>query len=120
MTPVKATRVASLDELFKEVTPDGAYIFQDVETQSGFKFQQLMCLCPCGCNSIRGIPLMREGQTKPDLDNGMGGKRPFWTWDGNEESPTLSPSIRDVGHCFYHGHLTNGEWTFTADSGQKP
>lgn len=30
-----------------------------------------------------------------------------WTWDGNEQSPTLSPSLHWVGH--WHGYLTNGE-----------
>ena len=30
-----------------------------------------------------------------------------WTWDGNEENPTLSPSIDWPGH--WHGYLTNGQ-----------
>ena len=29
-----------------------------------------------------------------------------WGWDGNEEMPTIVPSIHTVGH--WHGFLTNG------------
>lgn len=30
----------------------------------------------------------------------------IWGWDGNEETPTLTPSIHTIGH--WHGFLTNG------------
>ena len=30
-----------------------------------------------------------------------------WTWNGNEDKPSLSPSIDWRGH--WHGYLTNGE-----------
>lgn len=29
-----------------------------------------------------------------------------WGWDGNEDAPTLTPSIADP--CGYHGHLVAG------------
>jgi hypothetical protein len=32
--------------------------------------------------------------------------RPCWKWDGNEEKPTLTPSIHTIDH--WHGHLTAG------------
>ena len=42
-----------------------------------------------------------------------------WGWDGNEDAPTLSPSIK----CFdgaekvvWHGHLDRGELTNAGDS----
>lgn len=42
---------------------------------------------------------------------------PVWGWDGNEERPTLTPSInciaekngKPTGACGWHGHITNGE-----------
>ena len=33
-----------------------------------------------------------------------------WTFDGNMETPTLSPSINCVGGCGWHGFVTAGEW----------
>ena len=36
-----------------------------------------------------------------------GGGERIWTWNGNENSPTLQPSINWIGH--WHGHLTAGE-----------
>lgn len=38
---------------------------------------------------------------------------PTWQWDGNKESPTLSPSIRVMGSHgapdLWHGYLRNGK-----------
>jgi len=33
-------------------------------------------------------------------------KERWWGWDGNEDKPTLTPSILDPGH--WHGYLTAG------------
>ena len=32
-----------------------------------------------------------------------------WTWDGNIEQPTFTPSI-NCGHCGWHGHIRAGEF----------
>lgn len=48
------------------------------------------------------------------------GRTPSWIWNGDRDKPTLQPSIRDVGSCFYHGHITEGVWTFEGDSGVNP
>lgn len=63
----------------------------------------MLFLCPA-CGSLHGIPVMPFGN-------------PGWGWDGNKESPTLTPSISIAyGHageredCRWHGWLTNGEW----------
>ncbi len=46
------------------------------------------------------------------------GKCNIWAWDGNKESPTITPSINCVTHdedgqptgcCGWHGFITNGE-----------
>jgi hypothetical protein len=36
---------------------------------------------------------------------------PTWTWDGNRDSPTLSPSINcnGEGGCGWHGFIRNGQ-----------
>lgn len=34
-----------------------------------------------------------------------------WRWDGNEETPTLTPSINCVGGCRWHGFITAGRMT---------
>lgn len=34
-------------------------------------------------------------------------KSPLWTWDGNQENPTITPSINVIGR--WHGYLTNGK-----------
>lgn len=33
---------------------------------------------------------------------------PSWHWDGNVETPTLSPSINCIGGCGWHGFLQAG------------
>lgn len=60
---------------------------------------QIACLrfvCPCGCSDVCTIPV------RP----GYGGAH--WTWDGNKELPTLTPSILRLGDCKWHGYLTGG------------
>lgn len=36
---------------------------------------------------------------------------PTWEWDGNEQAPTLSPSINCNGNggCGWHGHMKAGK-----------
>lgn len=57
----------------------------------------IMC-CPCGCGDNSGI----------DFDTSPGVTLPFWKWDGNEDAPTLSPSLQKTGKCRWHGHLVKG------------
>ncbi len=48
--------------------------------------------CPCGCGAILGVNFNR------------------WTWDGNREAPTISPSIQHLDGCRWHGFLRGGYW----------
>jgi hypothetical protein len=50
-------------------------------------------ICPCGCGGLGGVSIGGDG----------------WKWDGNEEQPTLSPSIL-LKPCGWHGYLVKGEW----------
>lgn len=95
---VAATRVK---DLFEGEIVDGAY------QVCGPEDHVFRCYCPCGCGSMFALPV-----------NKGDGAHPSWTWDKNLEKPTLSPSIRDLSGCKFHGHLISGVWTFTGDSGQ--
>jgi hypothetical protein len=60
----------------------------------------LLACCP-GCGELQILPAKKKSAT--------GGS---WSWDGNREAPSLSPSI--LHHCkdgiFWHGYLAKGEF----------
>jgi hypothetical protein len=70
---------------------------------------RFVSICPCGCGSRISLPI-----------NMTDGTHPSWEWNGRLDAPTLKPSIRDVGTCYFHGVLTDGVWTCVGDSGVKP
>ena len=82
-----------VDDIFESTTP-GAFKFYK---QSDDQIAGMNTVCPCGCGAIRTIPF------SPPCDNG-------WQWDGNREAPTVSPSLKDVHHCKWHGWLRAGQW----------
>ena len=59
----------------------------------------MFLFCPCGCGPAGIIPF--DNYKAPDND-------PIWTWNGNEEKPTLKPSIFRTSGCKWHGWLTDG------------
>jgi len=59
--------------------------------------------CP-GCKSIHRINV--------NAPNKYSNAR--WTWDGNVDAPTFSPSINIVGHCHYF--IRAGQIQFCQDS----
>lgn len=61
---------------------------------------RILFCCPCGCESIIGVNVKPEEQ--------LGVVKHPWQWNGNRERPTLTPSIRVVGCCEWHGYLTDG------------
>lgn len=71
----------------------------------------LMFGCPCGCGSLNAVNVRPYPKDNPD-------PRPNWQWDGNEQCPTLTPSILiyqldDKGERIgehWHGFLTSGEF----------
>lgn len=51
------------------------------------------------------------GGSGPDalrIARGHPGKERWWGWDGNEDQPTITPSILSPGE--WHGYLTAGEF----------
>lgn len=100
---VLARRVEQRDDLLTSTHDlnDGAFFVDE----TGHRFH---CICPCGCGAYMSLPI-----------NDTPGTHPSWSWNGDLEAPTLTPSIRDLGGCFFHGFLTGGIWTFCGDSGVK-
>lgn len=91
MSEVKATRIDKDSPLAIAALPGNFRLrFKDGEAQPcGMTFG-----CPCGCGAIAGVTL------KPADPTG-------WGFDGNLESPTVTPSI-DINRGHWHGFLTNG------------
>jgi len=77
---------------YDQCTFPGAYYFGD-----GHRF--IIFRCPCGCGQVLNLPIKNAGESGPG-----------WEWNGHEEQPTLTPSIRRMDGCEWHGFLTNGEW----------
>lgn len=75
----------------------------------GEEVDYLMLWCP-GCEDLHQITTRRT--------DGAG----VWTWDGNREQPTISPSIlvnqgkAHPGKEICHSFVQNGQWQFLADS----
>ena len=101
-TPVQGSLVDGYD---RSAEP-GSFYFRDV-APGAQRF--LSCRCPCGCGGLFSLPI-GEG-VKP-------AQSPSWHWDGQRERPTLSPSIKDLGGCRWHGYLQAGVWKPCEDSGR--
>src|SRR4029079_11744671 len=94
---VKANRVASWDDLKNP----GDFIFT-VDKQD--RICGLVEMCPCGCGATGGISFV--GETYGSREKFKG--RPLWDWNGDQERPTLTPSIQRTSGCKWHGYLTDG------------
>lgn len=98
----QVVRARCVDDIDEERAP-GSFEFykSDLHDPAG-----IIYVCPCGCG--------REGVLRFRLE-GQG--RPSWIWDGNRESPTLTPSVHDIisysaggQKTHWHGWLRNGQW----------
>jgi hypothetical protein len=67
---------------------------------------RLSFLCPCGCGMLAGIRVVRGGSPYDAATRALGA----WGWDGNEDKPTVEPSI-DIDHGHWHGYLKDGQFT---------
>lgn len=92
---VVATYIPDVERFFDFAIP-GQYAFME-------DGRALLCRCPCGCDTCIRLPIVG----------------PYaWAWNGSIDRPTITPSIRQLTGCHYHGHLTAGVWTFASDSGR--
>lgn len=85
--------------------------WMSLETPGDWTFDErelnVLYCCPCGCGQVTVLPIHITLKTQ----------RPSWEWNGITESLTLSPSIRRLDGCKWHGHVVGGVWTPVADSG---
>ena len=99
MTDVPAVRV---DDIEADGVPAGAFEF----FYKDGKAVGMIYKCPCGCGCEGALNFRPHAS-------------PSWEWDGNEDKPTLSPSVH---HQFtitttgekkthWHGWLKQGVWT---------
>lgn len=87
--------------------PPGSFDFY-VSSASGGKPAGLLFMCPCGCGQLNSVSFRDTNE----------GERPSWVWDGDEDKPTLTPSINilqtnDKGERIgehWHGYLIAGRW----------
>lgn len=93
---VKATRVSSIDDLKNP----GDFLFT-VDKQD--RICGMIEKCPCGCGLEGGISFVG-----PTYGQRGEGQRPLWDWNGDEDKPTLTPSIQRTAGCRWHGYLTDG------------
>lgn len=105
--PVKATHVPDVDERLDLPGAFGYYVHKD---SGDAVMRGLIYVCPCGCGVPHALPFHPLSADDVKYD------RHGWTWDGNHEVPTLSPSIRSHedgrdGPTHWHGYLTAGFFT---------
>ena len=61
------------------------------------KILGLLFVCPCGCDHRSSLNFDPRGT-------------PVWRWNGDQEKPTLSPSVFRTDECRWHGFLVDGVW----------
>lgn len=84
-------------------------ILRPWHTESGLHGQRLFLWCPA-CNDAHSVEV------------GPRTAEPRWTWDGNLDAPTLSPSIKVLPTAvspLCHSFVRCGSWEFLADSGHS-
>lgn len=101
MNAVKAVLVDDIDEEVESgrLTPGAYSYYQMYGEPDGSPPAGMMFICVCGCGRLGSLSFRQE-------------ESPRWDWNGNVETPTLSPSIHWVRGCpnNWHGYLTNGEF----------
>jgi hypothetical protein len=92
MSEVKANQVRT----YPELRNPGDYLLS--KNSQGQVIDLAFC-CPCGCGVVSGIRIDTGNPRQPE---------PKWQWNGNENCPTVTPSIRKLNGCKWHGFLTDG------------
>lgn len=82
--------------------PDGAVMWLPVRSTAD---RFVRAVCPCGCRQVWALRVVAPGDPDPEPSCG-----PHWEWDGNEEAPSLVPSVNLDRGCGWHGYLKGGVW----------
>jgi hypothetical protein len=101
------------DEVWSEGTPPGTFEVNETRLQDRPAVTaKIFFVCP---NAKRcGVFLGPKFEDRPSEDEPC-----VWGWDGNSESPTVTPSIncisekngKPTGGCGWHGFITAGRMT---------
>lgn len=95
MPDVPARLVTSWDDM----KSPGDFMYH-TSVGSGDAETGILFCCPCGCGTPGSVQFANTPWCDPT--------KPKWTFNGNREKPTLTPSIqRNIG-CRWHGYLTDG------------
>lgn len=81
---------------FEECKEAGNYWITSSKGNDGGR-RRIQFLCPCGCGILCGITVRDDLQQMTNC----------WGWDGNLDSPTVTPSI-NINDGHWHGYLING------------
>lgn len=85
-------------------TEPGEWKLEHISNSDGTSGPHYFFGCPLRPGHLCGVPVV------PSPPNAKGCA---WTWDGNGERPTLSPSVdcrTEDGGCGFHKTLVAGEW----------
>lgn len=93
---VKARNRTNCDELLQP----GDYCFTGIYGAPVHAIGGMIVACP-GCGGLSALSFANSPGAEP-------GKT--WTWDGDHDAPTLTPSVWMKNECGWHGYLTKGEW----------
>lgn len=99
-------RVDAIDQLYGAGARPGMFFWGvGIATKKGKEKRYRLCWHILPDGSLGSIPI----EPIPDCARAHwthGGKCHTWQWDGNEDRPTLRPSVHFRGH--WHGHFTAG------------
>lgn len=98
-----AMRRVSEAEFFAEGQAPGAFFWKDI-TRAGVCCRGIFARYPDG--SAVHLPVRPVPDTLKDVNGGHS-----WGWDGNEDNPTLTPSVHITG-C-WHGWVRAGRMVST-------
>jgi hypothetical protein len=83
----------------------GAFKFHSIGTARNI---WLYFNCPSGCGHLCSVPCVADPVPAP-TDH-------VWTWNGDEEKPTLNMPVSAVSDCGFAGTLRDGQWTAAPES----
>lgn len=99
-------RATLVDCISGDNVPPGAISYWRKSDSPEGQLDGIHIRCPCGCGGLWGASF------------------PRWSWDGNQERPTLSPSLRFLegpdSKTHWHGFLCGGVYDTCSDSPNRP
>jgi len=73
----------------------------EFRNESDRDFTSMIYICPCGCGQLRCIHVREPLKSHGDH---------VWGWNGDQDKPTLTPSIQHRDLCEWHGWLKDGQF----------